>query len=164
MTQAHIAAEPVRKRVRVSGDVHHAFRTFTEGIGTWWPVETHSITAGADGSHPPKAVVFEPKVDGRVYEVAQDGKRCDWATVLVYDPPNRLVLEWTVNPTAPPTEVEVRFVEDEDGTVVELEHRGFERHAGGGETERSSYDAGWPRVLARFESVLPTPSVDGTQP
>ena len=33
----------------------------------------------------------------------------DWATILVFEPPHRVVLEWKVNSAAPPTEVEVRF-------------------------------------------------------
>ena len=154
MTDTQIALETVRKRVRVRCDVEHAFRTFTEAIGTWWPLETHSISAGPDGGQPPEAVVFEQRTGGRVYEKARDGRECDWATILVYEPPQRIVLEWTVNPTAPPTEVEVSFTADDDGTIVELEHRGWERYTEGGQTARSSYDSGWPGVLRLYEEEV----------
>ena len=65
-----------------------------------------------------------------MYERAPDGQEHDWAAILVYEPPHRVVLEWKVNSAAPPTEVEVRFTQDGDGTRVELEHRGWERTRG----------------------------------
>ena len=153
MTEPAMSLEPVRKRVRVDSSVEHAFRTFTEGIGTWWPLQTHSISVNVDGSDPPQAVVFEQTVGGRVYEVAADGRECTWATILVYEAPHRIVLEWKVTPSAPPTEVEVEFVPDGDGTIVHLEHRGFERYTVEGEGARASYDSGWSRVLGLYEAA-----------
>ena len=147
MTDQHTALEPVRKQLSVACDVDRAFRTFTEDIATWWPVETHAITER------PETVVFEPSTGGRLYERARTGEECDWATILVYEPPHRVVLEWKVNPAAPPTEVEVRFSPDGDGTRVELEHRGWEQYPGGGAEERSSYDSGWPGVLDRYREA-----------
>lgn len=146
MTQ-HTALEPVRKQLSVDCDVETAFRTFTDDIATWWPVETHSITDRPEG------VVFEQSAGGRVYEQARDGRECDWARILVYEPPTRVVLEWKVNPAAPPTEVEVRFSSDGEGTRVELEHRGWERYPSGGSEERASYDSGWPGVLDLYKNA-----------
>jgi uncharacterized protein YndB with AHSA1/START domain len=145
MTQ-HTALEPIRKRVAVDCDVESAFRTFTEDIATWWPVETHSIT----GSGTP---VFEHASGGRVYEKTRDGQERDWATILVFEPPHRVVLEWKVNSAAPPTEVEVRFSAEGESTLVELEHRGWEAYPSGGVDERESYDSGWPAVLARYREA-----------
>lgn len=146
MTQ-HTALEPVRKQLAVECDVETAFRTFTEDIATWWPAQTHSITGD------PETVVFEQGAGGRVYERARDGQERDWATIVVYEPPNRVVLEWRVNPAAPPTEVEVRFSAEGERTRVVLEHRGWERYASGGADERSSYDSGWPGVLERYREA-----------
>ena len=153
MTSEQNAFAPVQKRVRVACDIDQAFRTFTEDIGTWWPVETHSISAGEDGSNPPQAVVFEMAVGGNLYETAHDGRRCDWATILAYDPPRRIVLEWTVNPARPATEVEVTFTPDGDGTLVALEHRGWDRDVKQGAEWRSGYDSGWVTVLGRYEGT-----------
>lgn len=153
MTEVETALAPVRKRVRVASDAEHAFRTFTDGIETWWPLRTHSISVGPDGEHAPERVVFEQESGGRVYEIAHDGRQCNWATILVYEPPRRLVLEWKVTPGAPPTEVEVLFTADGDGTIVELEHRGWERYAEGGDLARASYDSGWPGVLGLYEGA-----------
>jgi uncharacterized protein YndB with AHSA1/START domain len=154
MSNQHAPLAPVRKQITVACSVEQAFRTFTEGIGTWWPVRTHSITADADGSNPPEAVVFETEAGGRLYERARDGRECDWATILVWEPPHRIVLEWKVNPVAPPTEVEVGFAPASTGTRVELEHRGWERYADGGSAERASYDSGWHGVLGRYEGAV----------
>lgn len=147
----------VVKRVRVECGREQAFRVFTERMGTWWPVETHSITAAEDGSHPPQAVVFEQAAGGRVYERAEDGRSCDWATILVYEPPHRIVLEWRVNPARPSTEVEVTFTVDGDGTLVELEHRGWQHDPEEGATWRSGYDSGWVSVLERFVEAAASP-------
>jgi uncharacterized protein YndB with AHSA1/START domain len=146
MTQ-HTALEPVRKQISVDCDVESAFRTFTEDIATWWPVESHSITG--EGT----TAVFEPGAGGRMYERAPDGHEHDWAAIIVYEPPHRVVLEWKVNSAAPPTEVEVRFSPDGDGTRVELEHRGWEQYPTGGVDERGSYDTGWEHVLERFRKA-----------
>lgn len=150
MTSKQSAFAPIRKQVRVACGVEHAFRTFTQDIGTWWPVKTHSITAGEDGSNPPEAVVFENAAGGRVYERAQDGRTCDWAVIRAYEPPNRVVLEWQVNPARPATEVEVTFTQDGDATLVTLEHRGWERDAEEGATWRSGYESGWNGVLDNY--------------
>lgn len=153
MTEVDTSLAPVRKRVRVACDVEHAFRTFTDGIESWWPLRTHSMSASPDGEHPPEQVVFEEQAGGRVYEIAQDGRECEWATILFYEAPHRIVLEWKVNPAVPSTEVEVLFHPDGDGTIVELEHRGWEKFAEGGDVARASYDSGWPGVLGLFEGA-----------
>jgi uncharacterized protein YndB with AHSA1/START domain len=146
MTQQHTALEPIRKQIAVACDVESAFRTFTEDMATWWPVETHSITG--DGTP-----VFERHAGGRVYEQARDGQECDWATIIVFEPPHRVVLEWKVNPAAPPTEVEIRFSADGEGTRVELEHRGFEAYPSGGVEEHGNYDSGWSSVLEKYRTT-----------
>jgi uncharacterized protein YndB with AHSA1/START domain len=146
MTQQHTALEPIRKQIAVECDVESAFKTFTEDIATWWPVASHSITG--DGTP-----VFEQRSGGRVYEQTRDGQERDWATILVFEPPHRVVLEWKVNSAAPPTEVEVRFSADGERTRVELEHRGWEAYASGGVEERGSYGSGWPVVLDKYREA-----------
>ena len=89
-----------------------------------------------------------------MFERGRDGKECDWAAILVFDPPHRVVLEWKVNSAAPPTEVEVRFTQDGAGTQVELEHRGWERDTEKGHERRADYDSGWPGVLERYRSAV----------
>ena len=52
------------KRVDVPLPVAEAFALFTEKLETWWPVETHSLSAGQKSR--PKAMVFEPRFGGQV--------------------------------------------------------------------------------------------------
>ncbi len=73
---------------------------------------------------------------GHIYDVGSDGSRCEWARVLVFEPPSRVVFTWDIGPTwqvesdlARTSEVEVRFIaETDDRTRVELEHRNLDRH------------------------------------
>jgi uncharacterized protein YndB with AHSA1/START domain len=140
-----LVIEVVRKTVTVDCTVEEAFRVFTADALSWWPVESHSIHQDVS------EIIFEPHVGGEVYEVSRSGDRGHWATVMQWDPPNRLVLAWNIlRAEDEPTEVEVRFLDEGSGTRVELEHRGWERLAEGGAEKRADYDTGWDFVLCRF--------------
>ena len=140
-----LVIEVVRKTVTVDCAVEEAFRVFTADATSWWPVESHSIHQSVS------EIVFEPHEGGEVYEVAESGERGHWATVLEWDPPGRLVLAWNIrNAEAEPTEVEVRFLPEGNGTRVELEHRGWERVADNAAEKRANYDSGWAFVLGKY--------------
>ena len=133
----------VRQSVTVDTDVAHAFRVFTEEFDSWWP-RTHHI-----GKSPMKRAVIEGRVNGRCYSEQEDGTDCDWGTVLVWDPPKRVVLAWQIThqwgyepDLTRASEVEVRFTPIERGaTRVDLEHRHFERHGAGGALLRQAVGA-----------------------
>ena len=139
-----LVIEVVRKTVTVDCSVEEAFRIFTTDALSWWPVESHSIHQTVS------EIVFEAREGGDVYEVSSSGERGHWATVLEWDPPNRLVLAWEVTPSVTGTEVEVRFLPADATTRVELEHRGWERIAESAEEKRESYDSGWAHVLGKY--------------
>jgi uncharacterized protein YndB with AHSA1/START domain len=141
------ATEVVRRSVTVSRTTEDAFRLFTEGIATWWPLESHSI--GKDGVDP-ETVVLEGRTGGRMYERMADGDEAHWGTILAWEPPHRVVISWELRPERPATEVEVRFSPEGDGTRVELEHRGWERLGEQADEARSSYVTGWEYVLGRY--------------
>jgi uncharacterized protein YndB with AHSA1/START domain len=102
-------------------------------------------------------VVFEPAQGGRIYEVTSDGREAPWAEILVYDPPRRLVLAWKPNDRdQPPTEVEVRFEADGDGTRLDLEHSGWARLGDLATEARKGYSAGWQLPLARYAAAATT--------
>lgn len=141
-----LVIEAVRKTVTVSCAVEEAFRVFTSGAMSWWPVAAHSI-AGEEVER----IVFDEHEGGRVYEVSSAGEQAHWATVITWEPPERLVLAWNVlERDEVATEVEVRFLPDGDGTRVELEHRGWEALTEDAETKRTNYDRGWDRVLGLY--------------
>jgi uncharacterized protein YndB with AHSA1/START domain len=148
--------EPVRKHVRVACGVEDAFELFVHGIDRWWPSEVHSRTAHgqyADGVTVQR-VVFEPTTGGRVYEVTSEGVEGLWAEVVAFEAPHRFVLAWKPNDRPePPTEVEVRFEPDGDGTIVSLEHRGWEGLGPRADQARTGYADGWRIPLERFAAA-----------
>jgi uncharacterized protein YndB with AHSA1/START domain len=145
--------EPVRKRVRVDRTAEAAFRLFTEHIDRWWPVEVFSRAADEQYGDDVKVerVVFEPRPGGRLYELTSEGVEGVWADVLEFEPPSRIVLAWKPNDRPePPTEVEIDFEPDGDGTIVRLEHRGWDRLGARAAEARDGHDGGWRLPLERF--------------
>jgi Activator of Hsp90 ATPase homolog 1-like protein len=142
VTETQTTIQPVRRAVTVERPLEDAFRVFTEGLGAWWPVATHSIAKDAV-----ETVVMEGHAGGRLYERTAGGAENDWGRMLVWEPPRRVAFEWHI--TGTPTEVEVRFTPEGDRTRVDLEHRGFERLEDGAE-RRESYNDGWVTVLGRY--------------
>lgn len=133
----------VTKEVTVAAPVERAFAVFTEKVGSWWPLETFAVRRGeANGA------TFEGHEGGRFYERTPGGEEVDWGRVLVWEPPTRIVFTWAN--TEPATEVEVRFRPDGGSTVVELEHRGWERFGARPVEERAGYESGWDLVLGRY--------------
>lgn len=135
--------EPVRKSVVVSRPPREAFAIFTERLASWWPREKYSIY-GADSA----TCGVEPRVGGEVFEVATDGRRSIWGTVLTWEPPGRFVMTWHPG-RGPDTaqELELRFVPVAEGTRVELEHRGWEKLGAAAADSRNTYDGGWAMVF-----------------
>jgi hypothetical protein len=117
-----------------------AFALFTDRIGEWWPVVPHSVAGDRVAS-----ITVEPLEGGFVYETDDAGVRREWATVVVYDAPDRLVLDWYPGRTpAEATRVEVTFTGTESGCLLRLEHTGW---SAGRREHRLSYDSGWEVVL-----------------
>ena len=148
----------VRSEVVVNAPIDRAFSVFTERFDRIKPREHNML--GCDIAES----VFEPKVGGRVYDRGVDGSECQWARVLAFEPPDRIVFTWDINPywqiethLDKTSEVEVRFIaESPDRTRVELEHRNLERHGDGwqGMAEGVRGGDGWPLYLDRFASAL----------
>lgn len=152
------AETSVKHSVVVSAPIERAFAVFTENYGSFKPPEHNLLSV------PIAKTVLEPRVGGYLYDEGVDGSQCRWARVLEYDPPNRLLMSWNINPqwqieTDPEktSEWEVRFTaEAADRTRVEIEHRHLERHGEGWEAIREGVggDDGWPLYLRRFAEVV----------
>jgi uncharacterized protein YndB with AHSA1/START domain len=144
--------DPVRVETVVAVPPERAWEVFTAELGSWWPAETHSVAAYENRR--PERVVVEPGVGGDIYEQSGD-ERHSWATILVWDPPSLLRLEWHVNPENPATEVTVTFTAEEGGTRVRLVHEGWDAYPDGDGT-RDGYggDEGWGTVFACLERHL----------
>ena len=156
MTMTAPAPLAVRKTVTVSAPQAIAFEVFTARIESWWPMATHKIGA-ADCA----AVVIEPRAGGRWFERGVDGAECDWGRVLVWEPPQRVVLAWQLSAQfafdpALHTEVEVRFsAVDARSTRVELEHRGLKAYGAlaGRMAETFGSAEGWNGMLEHYAAV-----------
>ena len=135
----------VRKSVVVDCSPEHAFGTFTERIYTWWPFESHS-----PADERPESATFEPRVGGRVYDRTASGEEHEWATVLVWEPPTRFVVDWHVTPGNPSTELEVRFSRNGAFQSAAFEHRGWEAYGEEAADTCASYTRGWEAVLKPF--------------
>lgn len=137
--------EPLRLAFRVQCSAEHAFMTWTERIGTWWPID-HTASG-----EPNLAVVLEGRIGGRIFERTSTGTEHDWGEVLAWEPPHRLVYSWHLGRgRADATEVEIRFLPGSDATRVEIEHRGWERLGAEGADWRDRNLGGWSTLLPHF--------------
>ena len=99
---------------------------------------------------------------GSVLEHISDGRILPWAQVIGWHPPDSLVMAWRPHTSPqPPTEVEVTFRARDGGTLVDLEHRGWERLS---EDFRESlydiYARGWIITLGRFAAATADGVID----
>jgi uncharacterized protein YndB with AHSA1/START domain len=147
----------VRKSVTVRRSVEEAFRVFSEGVATWWPLQTHSV-----GERSAKTCVLEGRVGGRFFERQEDGTEAVWGTVTVWEPPQRLAFTWHPGrDESTAQEIEIRFTPVDGGTRVELEHRGWEKLGERAEEARNEYESGWDFVLGCYVDVINSPSGSG---
>ena len=146
----------IRKVISVAAPQAIAWRVFTAGMSSWWPLAHYKI-----GRANAVAAVVEPFAGGRWYERGDDGSTCDWGKVLAWEPPSRLLLTWDIgadwkHDPELGTELEIRFVvEAENRTRVELEHRRLDRYGARRDEMRNIFDKSgdWGRLLVRFAEV-----------
>lgn len=138
----------LHKSVHVPQPPEAAFRLFTDEMGRWWPLATHSV--GLDTA---TSVVVEGHVGGRIVEAYGGGRTAVWGTVLEWDPPRLLRATWHPgSPAEESTEIEVRFTPVDGGTVVELVHTGWDNRPDG-RAMRENYDSGWDHVFGLFAAT-----------
>ncbi len=147
-TTAGPTRAPVLRAAQVRCSPEAAFAAFTERMGAWWPLTTHSVFGDRAGD-----VAF---AGGRLVERSVDGAEAVWGSVLSWEPPHRFVVSW--HPGAAPedaSEVEVRFLPDGDATRVEVEHRGWERFGDSAMMRRRGYvgPGAWGHVLDHYADV-----------
>lgn len=140
-----VQATSVTTSADVDAPAEHAFRVFTEGIGTWWSPDHHILEGEL------AEMVFEPFVGGHIIDRATDGSECRWSRVLAYDPPRLVVFSWDISlqwqvesDPAKASEIEVTFTPDGPSrTRVVLTHRHLDRHGDGWEAMRDAVGSGW---------------------
>lgn len=127
------------KTVVVPLPPERAFALFTDRIGEWWPLATHSVDGAAA-----RGVTLDARA---IVETKGDGTTTTWGEVLEWSPPDRVVMTWHPGEPAGPdsTTVAVSFTESDGGTLVRLEHSGWADTA-----RHANYSTGWDTVLGFF--------------
>lgn len=146
----------LQHEVSVACTPARAFAVFTEQFATWWPSAytwSHEVL---------ETIGIEPREGGLCHERGPFGFRCDWGRVLVWEPPQLLILAWQISPRREPvpdperaSTVEVRFIPDGQHTKVRLVHRDFDRHGPGWEEYLAMMGSaqGWPLILERYTAA-----------
>lgn len=137
--------EPLRLQISLDCGRDHAFATWTERFGRWWP-RAHSVSGD------PTEIVLEPVLGGRIYERTADGREIDWGEIVVWDPPERLAYWWHIRrDRADATHVEITFVDTgETASRIEIVQSGWERLGADAVTWRDANQAGWNGLVPHF--------------
>lgn len=145
--------EPIRLDFEVDCAVEHAFQVWTGRIAQWWPKD-HTVSAEDD-----LIVMLEGRPGGRIFERRASGIEHDWGQVTIWEPPRRFAYTWHLNRDASDaTEVEIRFIARGDAaTMVEIEHRGWERLGAEGTSWRDRNRGGWATLLPHYVAAAEMP-------
>jgi len=148
----------IQLSIVVEAPLERAFHVFVDDFDQIKPREHNMLAVDIEET------VLEPRAGGRIFDRGVDGSECQWARVLAFEPPNRLVFSWDISPRWQietdldnTSEVEVRFIAETPGrTRVELEHRNLDRHGSGWESARDGVggDQGWPLYLQRYADLI----------
>ncbi len=136
---------PIIRSAHVPRPREETFELFTAEIGSWWPLPTHGIFEAEAGG-----VFFD---DGRLVERSTDGRESVWAEIVSWVDGERIVLNWFPGRSADDaSEVEFRFDDDDAGTRVTIEHRGWERFGPDAFARRRGYlgPNAWGSILDNF--------------
>lgn len=145
MSVAQFTVPPIVKSVVIRAAPARAFELFAGELARWWPLT--QFHTGPD----PVGCAIEPRVGGRVFERAADGRETPWGTVTAYDPPDRLAFTWIVGLSADQAQqIDVRFTPEGGGTRVALTHSGWEKLGDAAASLRERYSQGWGTLVERF--------------
>ena len=116
-------------------------------------VATRSTTVSGQAT---STVVLEPGVGGRIFERSSTGTEYDWGIVTSWDPPHQLSYLWHLGrEPGDATAVEIRFEATEDQhTLIEIRHQGWERLASDPDLWRERNQIGWKTLLPHFTAAL----------
>lgn len=140
--------DPVRVELVVPVAQDRAFAGFAGNMASWWPLESHSISASRQGVAA-ATVTVDGREGGQIVERAADGATHVWGQITVWDPPRRLDFSWYVGRTPDQaTHVSVWFDPVDDGrTGVTLVHSNWEVLDEAAADVRGQYDGGWQHLL-----------------
>lgn len=150
-----MSADALVVEFEVAAVAHHEFDTWTTRCASWWPAR-HTISGD------PSAIVFEPRVGGRIFERGVDGAEHDWGRVVEWLPPQLLRYQWHLFFTPEEaTEIEITFSESNGRTAVRLEQRGFDALGAAGPPRRERTGTVWASLVEQFRAALEPGQVAG---
>ena len=124
----------------------YAFALFTERMGTWWPIATHSL-----GESRTVSCGIDPRIGGQVFELLDDGTRHQWGRVIAWEPPARVAFSWHPgHDESEAQQVELTFAAEGDATRVVLRHYGWEALGDKAAAVREGYANGWQSVFGEL--------------
>jgi len=127
---------------------HAAFDLFTGKIGEWWPPERRH-------TQDPTSQIFLSE-GGRFFERGRDGREVELGFVRAWDAPRRILLDFFIA-TGPekPTEVEITFDGQSNGTRVTVVHRPKPSSEALWSERAPRYAQSWDLVLAALARAVP---------
>lgn len=135
--------EPIVLDLELEGSPQVAWERFAVGFGEWWPTLTHSLSREAT-----TRCTLEPRVGGRLYEIAPDGTEHLWGTVAGVEPGRSIAFSWHPGREAGSAQqVSVRFERVGSRTHVTLTHGGWEALGEIAPILRREYVPGWRHVF-----------------
>lgn len=141
--------DPVAKTLELGVTPDRAFDLFTNHMGRWWPLSTHSVS-----TDDARDVRIDGRVGGSLREVTGDGVEHEWGVITIYEPGARIQFTWYPGlPEEAGTNVDVRFDATGSGTRVTLVHSGWEARGDDAQTVRDNYESGWDLVLAPYTAI-----------
>lgn len=139
----------LQKRITLNCAPIVAFEVFTSEMAKWWPMDTHSISAGNNTL--PASLIVERSEDGRIVEIDSNGKAHPWGHFQDFQAPSRVLIAWHVDDTPDhSTYIEVVFGMETNGvTTVVLTHSGWDIFGDDAEQQYSKYDTDWDIVFGK---------------
>ena len=140
--------KPVVKVIEVPIDSVTAYQLFTEQMGSWWPLDSRSISFHAEGVAA-KSLNTDPVPGGAIVEIAASDERHAWGTFVDCDPPHSVAIDFHMGRHEDEaTHLFVSFLNLGSGqTMVKLVHSGWETFGSLAETMRAGYDTGWEEIF-----------------
>jgi hypothetical protein len=148
--------EPLRFDVELDCPPAHAFATWAERFGTWWP-RSHTVSGV-----PSTEVVLQPHVGGRIFERTADGSQIDWGEITVYEPPVRIRYLWHLRrDRSDATDVELVFHPlAGDRCRLEVVHTGWEHLGADAQRWRDANHGGWEGLLPHYVAAVATEQLE----
>ena len=121
-----------------------AFDLFTTRINAWWPPDRRH-------TRDPLSEIFLLQ-DGRFFERTSEGRDVELGFVRSWQKPKLILLDFFIATSLEePTEVEITFIAEQQGTRLTVTHRPKPESAHLWAERAPRYEASWGIVLAAFD-------------